>query len=147
MSNILRHWSKPVLCSFQNQLQLNNVRTFVQFQASRLLTPKLSSGPIGVSKVILNTESNVQPALHVPAAGIKHIANPHKRCRHCYVVIKDEQKFIMCTVHPRHYTAEKQPNKKWGNYVFTHATQGSTDGGFGHGSRHMKTQQSFRLDY
>ena len=61
--------------------------------------------------------------------------------------MKDEQLYVMCTANPKHYNAVKQKNKKWGNFVFTHATQGSTDGGYGRGSRHMKTQQSFRLDY
>merc|ERR1712243_513077 len=80
-------------------------------------------------------------------AGIKHVANPEKRCRHCYFQVIDEQRYVMCTKNPRHYTAQKIKNKKWGNYVFTHATQGATDGGYGKGSRHMKTQQSFRLDF
>eukprot|EP00092_Neocalanus_flemingeri_P035022 GFUD01038110.1.p1 GENE.GFUD01038110.1~~GFUD01038110.1.p1 ORF type:complete len:154 (+),score=6.61 GFUD01038110.1:349-810(+) len=80
-------------------------------------------------------------------AGIKHVGELSLRCRHCYYAIKDEQKFVMCTAKPRHYQAQKMPGKKWGNVILTHATQGSNRKGSGQGSRHMWTQQSFRLDY
>jgi ribosomal protein L36 len=33
---------------------------------------------------------------------LKHVGKPTLRCRHCYFVIKDEQKYVMCTAKPRH---------------------------------------------
>eukprot|EP00091_Calanus_sinicus_P014213 TRINITY_DN3163_c2_g1_i2.p1 TRINITY_DN3163_c2_g1~~TRINITY_DN3163_c2_g1_i2.p1 ORF type:complete len:126 (-),score=28.66 TRINITY_DN3163_c2_g1_i2:77-433(-) len=85
--------------------------------------------------------------LTTQTAGIKHVGELSLRCRHCYLAVKDEQKFVMCTAKPRHYQAQKQPGKKYGMWVFSHATQGSSKRNNGKGSRHMWTQQSFRLDY
>jgi len=70
-----------------------------------------------------------------------------RRCRHCYFVIKEEQKYVMCTANPRHYAAQKMVAVKYGNMILTHATQGGHRRGRGQGTRHMKTQQSFRLEY
>ena len=145
MSGLLRHLTKPVLsCSFikSNQLKLQqSPQIFVNLQST---TRAFSAwAPI---KVSLGQDS-LTPVHHLPSAGIKHVAHPRKRCRHCYFQVKDEQRYVMCTANPRHYTAERQKNKKWGNYVFTHATTGVNDKGHGRGSRHMKTQNSFRLDY
>jgi len=107
----------------------------------------VSINPSPVSSSLSVKASTLNQVQVTQTAGIKHVANPEKRCRHCYFQVIDEQRYVMCTKNPRHYTAQKIKNKKWGNYVFTHATQGATDGGYGKGSRHMKTQQSFRLDF
>ena len=144
MSNILRHWSKPVLsCVNAHLVQLHNVRNFC------LLRPSISSiiPTTTQSPTLLRPTLSSVLAFNVQSAGIKHVAVPKKRCRHCYFVVKDEQRFVMCTANPRHYMAQKMPNKKWGDVVFTHATTGSSSRGRGHGSREMKTQLSFRLDY
>ena len=148
MSCLIRHWSKPVL-SCTNQLKLHqNQKLLFNFQSSSRAFSSIS--PISVKVSIpfkIEDTSGLTSVQIQPSAGIKHVAHPRKRCRHCYFQVKDEQLYVMCTANPRHYTAEKQKNKKWGNYVFTHATQGSTDGGSGRGSRHMNTQNSFRLDF
>ena len=141
MSYMLGHLSRPVLsvltAQTQRQLQLSkSVRPFAS------LSSCVSSSPVFRPSLLVTA-----PVLSLPSAGIKHVAHVNKRCRHCYFQVKDEQLYVMCTANPKHYNAVKQKNKKWGNYVFTHATTGSTDGGYGRGSRHMKTQQSFRLDY
>jgi len=96
-----------------------------------------------------STQSFLKPSSVVTTqtAGIKHVGELTKRCRHCYFAVKDEQRFVMCTAKPRHYQAQKQPFKKWGLFIMTHATQGGQRKGNGKGSRHMWTQQSFRLDY
>lgn len=82
-----------------------------------------------------------------PIAGIKHMGVPKLRCRHCYFVIKNEQRFVMCTAKPRHYAAQKMVGLKFGNMILTHATQGSSKWNTGKGSRHMKTQNSFRMEF
>merc|ERR1712243_106786 len=87
------------------------------------------------------------PVMIVPSAGIKHMGKLVKRCKHCYFVVKDEQKYVMCTAKPRHYAAQKLVATKFGNMVMTHATQGSNKHNNGKGSRHMKTQSSFRLEF
>ena len=43
--------------------------------------------------------------------------------------------------------AEKMVALKFGSMILTHATQGSSKHGDGKGSRHMKTQDSFRMDF
>jgi ribosomal protein L36 len=83
----------------------------------------------------------------LPSAGIMHRAELRKRCKHCYFVVKDEQRFVLCTAKPRHYTAQKLTATKYGNMIMTHATQGGNRHGTGRGTRHIKTQQSFRLEY
>ena len=153
MSNILRHWSKPVLSCVNTQLlQLHNVRNFGIFHSPRFtITPQAfessRTSTATQASPLLRPDLSCIPASSIQSAGIKHVAMPKKRCRHCYFQVKDEQRFVMCTVNPRHYMAQKMPNKKWGNVVFTHATTGSSSKGRGNGSREMKTQLSFRLDY
>jgi len=128
----------------------------IHFSSARIFIPQpvlpaVSSNGAGLGNTFNSgaSQSLLQPTVtqFVPSAGIKHVGVPHLRCRHCYFVIKDEQKFVMCTAKARHYQAQKMPGKKWGNYILTHATQGSTTKGDGKGSRHMTTQQSFRLDF
>ena len=152
MSNILRHWSKPVLSCVNTQLQqVHNVRNFGIFHSLKFtIIPKTleTSRVPSISQTSSLLRPDLIPSLVIqPSAGIKHVAKPQKRCRHCYFQIKDEQRFVMCTANPRHYTAQKMPGKKQKTWVFTGATTGSSSRGRGHGSRHMKTQLSFRLDY
>ena len=149
MSVMLGHF-KPVLAALTAQAPRLQLRQLSGCWSYRSLTPP---SPSHLSPVPLSLSSSplLAPArsavLVQQSAGIKHKAHVNKRCRHCYFQVKDEQLYVMCTANPKHYNAVRQKNKKWGNYVFTHATQGSTDGGYGRGSRHMRTQQSARLDY
>ena len=145
MSWILAHFSKPVLSSTAQSLrQLHQLSSSVRSIAPVSACVRFSPPSLSLSKASLLSPSS---PLLVPGSGIKHVAHPKKRCRHCYFQVKDEQLFVMCTANAKHYNAVRQKNKKWGNYVMTHATAGSTDKGRGRGSRHMNTQQSFRLDY
>jgi len=123
---------------------------------TQLAQPVLSAGNCnGVSAAIrqaattLTTQSFLKPStsLLTQTAGIKHVGKLSLRCRHCYFMVKDEQQFVMCTAKARHYQAQKQPAKKVGLYIMTHATQGRRNRGNGKGSRHMWTQQGFRMDY
>ena len=139
MSWILAHFSKPVLSSTAQSLR----------QLHQLSSPVSACVRFSLPSLSLSRPSLLSPTtpLLLTGSGIKHVAHPKKRCRHCYFQVKDEQLFVMCTANAKHYNAVRQKNKKWGNYVMTHATAGSTDKGRGRGSRHMNTQQSFRLDY
>jgi len=120
----------------------------------RAVSPCAASGAPGLLGASFPLTPTVAPLLAAPltpiltqTAGIKHMTTLKKRCRHCYFVIKDEQKFVMCTAKPRHYAAQKMPGKKWGNYILTHATQGGKNYGNGRGSRHMNNQQKLRMDF
>ena len=145
MSNFLRHCSKPVLSCLNNQLKPVKFFSVLQCPTSVNLPSSTSSVQAKSSSNLFG--SSLTPVSNVQVCGIKHVARPEKRCRHCYFQVKDEQLFVMCTKHPRHYSAARQKNKKWGNYILTHSTQGATDGGYGKGSRDMRTQNSFRLEY
>ena len=129
------------------RIHFSSVRSF--FPQPVLSAVSINGGVTGITLNSGSSQSFLKPTSTqiVQSAGIKHVGVPTLRCRHCYFAIKDEQKFVMCTAKPRHYQAAKQPGKKWGNYVFSHATQGASGKGNGKGSRHMWTQQSFRLDY
>jgi len=80
-------------------------------------------------------------------AGLKYVGVPKLRCRHCYFVVQDETRYVMCTSKPRHRQAQKMKYKKYGDMIMTHATQGGYNHGNGKGRRDMLTQSSFRLDF
>ena len=56
--------------------------------------------PLGQISGFLKPVSVVNTAQAV--AGLKHVANPRRRCKHCWATIKDERKYIFCDKHPRH---------------------------------------------
>lgn len=75
-------------------------------------------------------------------AGMKHVQNPKRRCKYCYVVFQDERKHVFCDKHPRHKQVTKMPiSKIEAGRIMTHATQG------GPGHMQMWTQQGMREDY
>merc|ERR1712059_187229 len=125
-----------------NPTQLNTARhmtTCIRQTTTRsLFSPFNNPSPLlSVSPSVLVTQT----------AGIKHVGIPKLRCRHCYFVVKDEVKYVMCTSKPRHYQAQKNIALKYGNMIMTHATQGSSKSNNGKGSRHMRTQQSCRMEF
>ena len=80
-----------------------------------------------------------------PKAGFKLVQNPKRRCKHCYIVIEEERKFVFCDKYPRHKQAQIQrsPIMKVSR-IMTHATQGGTKSSARMG---MWTQQGLREDY
>jgi len=139
-----RQWSIPIVhaqirhFSFKTG-SVNHCGSAVNYNGA-VNSNVMSGGPSGSFLHPTNISLNLY-------AGIKHMGKLTLRCRHCYFAIKDEQKYVMCTAKPRHYAAEKQPGKKRKAFILTHATQGSSKKGDGRGSRHMWTQDRFRLDY
>ena len=91
--------------------------------------------------------SPVLPKVNIdqPNAGMKHVNNPKRRCKHCYIVIEDERKFVFCDKYPRHKQAQKRilPIIKVSR-IMTHATQGGRNSSARMG---MWTQQGLREDY
>ena len=88
------------------------------------------------------------PALQ--SAGLKHVASPKRRCRHCYIVIEDERKWIFCDKFPRHKQVAKLPVRlARSQMTLTHATQGGSrrNNRNPRGHMHMLTQDGFRNDY
>jgi len=138
--------------------RLSNLTASLQYSScklrSRLIsfttTPTLSSPSTRVSSIISPSSflspTSRSPLLVQATAGMKTVGVVEKRCRHCYTIIQDEVKYNMCTAKPRHRQAQKQVATKFGNMILTHATQGSKRSN-GRGTRHIKTQQSFRLDF
>jgi ribosomal protein L36 len=80
-----------------------------------------------------------------PKAGMKLVSNPKRRCKHCYIVIEDERKFVFCDKFPRHKQAALQPGPLMRvSRIMTHATQGGRKTSARMG---MWTQQGLREDY
>ena len=80
-----------------------------------------------------------------PKAGMKLVNNPKRRCKHCYIVIEDERKFVFCDKFPRHKQAAVQPGRVMKvSKILTHATQGGRKSSAKMG---MWTQQGLREDY
>jgi len=150
MLNLARLVSRPLTClrsaipTLPSSSPLPSV-SFSSFGQSRSLpSPSPSTNcPSSSSPLLLQAAS----PLLVQSCGIKHMGKLQKRCRHCYFAVKDEQKYVMCTANPRHYAAQKQVGLKWGNMIMTHATQGGNRRNRGRGTRHMKTQASFKLEW
>jgi len=143
MLSQLKTISRCVLSAHARQLHFCS-RTHL---AQPVLSAGNSNGVSAASGQALSsliTQSFLKPStsLLTQTAGIKHVGKLTLRCRHCYFMVKDEQQFVMCTAKARHYQAKKQPAKKLGMLIMTHATQGRYNRGNGRGSRHIVTQQS-----
>ena len=80
-----------------------------------------------------------------PNAGMKLVSTPKRRCKHCYIVIEDERKYVFCDKFPRHKQAALQPGPLMKvSKILTHATQGGRKSSARMG---MWTQQGLREDY
>ena len=80
-----------------------------------------------------------------PKAGMKLVNNPKRRCKHCYIVIEDERKYVFCDKFKRHKQAAVQPGAIVKvSRILTHATQGGRNSSARMG---MWTQQGLREDY
>ena len=87
------------------------------------------------------------PAIIVeqPKAGMKLVSNPKRRCKHCYIVIEEERKYVFCDKYPRHKQAQIRPGPIMKvSRIMTHATQGGIKTSARMG---MWTQQGLREDY
>ena len=81
-------------------------------------------------------------------AGLKHVAHPHRRCRHCYLVVEDERTWVFCDKYPRHKQVTRKPKYQLKNeMIMTSATQGGTKGNYGGGRMHMWTQKGHEMDF
>ena len=139
--------------------------------ATRLLTtarpfssaPSISAQIRGISTALLAPSHTItpsltpslflrpQPLLTAQTAGLKYVPRPSKRCKDCFMYVKDEITYVDCKTHPRHKQATKSflPKKveKKIAIIMTHATQGGHKRGNGRGRRGMWTQQGQRMDY
>ena len=80
-----------------------------------------------------------------PKAGMKLVNNPKRRCKHCYIVIEEERKYVFCDKYPRHKQAQIRPGPIMKvSRIMTHATQGGMKTSARMG---MWTQQGLREDY
>jgi len=152
VSSIVSSQSKAVTiqkCLNTNILQTVQSRHYSAACLKKLInTTSISTNllPKNVSCFGSSLLDNSQSPLVQQVAGLKNRGELRKRCKHCYFIIKDERKYVMCTVHPRHKAVGKLVADMQGNMILTHATQGRK-GREGKGSRQMKTQQSFRMDF
>lgn len=134
LSNLTSYYSPSIISS--------RLISLTTIPAISPLIKRVTIPPISSSSFLSPT-----PSIQVQStAGLKAVGQVEKRCRHCYTVIQDEVKYNLCTAKPRHRQVQKQVATKFGNMILTHGTQG-TKRSNGRGTRHMKTQQSFRLDF
>lgn len=95
---------------------------------------------------LLTCKAEGQVLSAVPSAGLKHVGNPRRRCKFCYIVIENERKYVFCDKYPRHKQVSKIPiGALKASMIMTHATQGSNRKIRGRMS--MLSQQWFREDY
>ncbi|XP_074000254.1 mitochondrial ribosomal protein L36 [Rhodnius prolixus] len=57
--------------------------------------------------------------------GFKVKLKLQKRCKDCYIVVRDSRKYLICPTHPRHkqMSMVKKPKYTW---ILTHASQSKT---------------------
>merc|ERR1711976_127163 len=83
-----------------------------------------------------------------PAAGLKHVVNPRRRCSHCYMVFEDERVWVLCDKYPRHKQVTRQSKHQARNQmILSHATNGGTHRRSSRGRMHMWTQDGMRMDF
>ncbi|XP_022231019.1 uncharacterized protein LOC111079976 [Drosophila obscura] len=60
-------------------------------------------------------------------AGFKVKGRLKKRCKDCYIVVRQERGYVICPTHPRHkqMSMKKRDYKSW---ILTHATQSKERG-------------------
>jgi len=60
-------------------------------------------------------------------AGFKVKGNLKRRCKDCYIVVRQERGYVICPTHPRHkqMSMKKRDYKSW---ILTHATQSKERG-------------------
>ena len=74
------------------------------------------------------------------AAGMKWVAQPKKRCPHCYFEVIDEILYVFCPEKPRHRQGQMQKRTRF-TAILTHATNCPKK------RKEMHTQHSLRCDY
>lgn len=61
--------------------------------------------------------------LEQPVCGFKFKGVVKKRCKDCYIVVKDRQQIVLCKTHPRHKQKQIMPKEK-DTWIITHRTYG-----------------------
>lgn len=116
MTNSILHPSKPLVWA-------------VQSKAFHALTANVAGPLHGVNNTI-NTNNNSngssflmpQTAQLIPSCGFKVKGRVKRRCKSCFLVMRDGRMFNFCKDHPRHkqMALVKQVRNTW---ILTHATQ------------------------
>lgn len=95
------------------------------------MLPSISSPTRSLSSHILGslhtttTKQFLVPAtvILVPNCGFKVVGKLKKRCKDCYMVMREQRLYVICKSKPRHkqMSMKKDEDKTW---ILTHATQG-----------------------
>ncbi|XP_068143076.1 uncharacterized protein mRpL36 [Drosophila tropicalis] len=101
--------TRPAVIS--NHINCNN--------KSNQLVPSTTGGPGGL---LLPFNSLLQQI-----AGFKVKGRLKRRCKDCYIVVRQERGYVICPTHPRHkqMSMKKRDYKSW---ILTHATQSKERG-------------------
>lgn len=60
-----------------------------------------------------------------PVCGLKVKGRVKRRCKSCYIVVRDERMYVMCPKFPRHKQMSMKP-KPHNTWTLTHASQSRT---------------------
>ena len=119
---------------------IKNVRSIFTFNIQTMNDKTLKNGLIGS---FLAPIKNID--VYQPQRGMKLVQSPKRRCKHCYIVIEDEIKYVFCDKFPRHKQQQIQDRSTLKVHrILTHATQGGRKSSAKMG---MWTQQGLREDY
>uniref|UniRef100_A0A6P7F7M6 Ribosomal protein n=1 Tax=Diabrotica virgifera virgifera TaxID=50390 RepID=A0A6P7F7M6_DIAVI len=91
------------------------IPSFTKASFSQLSTPIASS--IIQSTFLKPVSLNV-----VPSCGFKIVGRVKRRCKDCFMVMREQRMYNLCKTHPRHkqMSMAKDPKNTW---ILTHATQ------------------------
>jgi ribosomal protein L36 len=123
--------------------------SFVQLTKSLETTRNLSSLYSIAAKQPVSSLCQPKLTSIQSLAGFKHVANPKRRCKHCYIVYEEDRSWVFCDKYPRHKQVFRiSPRQMKNQMIMTHATQGATKSGSNpRGRMHMWTQDGFRMDF
>lgn len=104
----------------------NNMQQLFMFQSA------VSSVTRSYSSLLLRNHQSVSKPINllvpvipllVPNCGFKVVGKVKKRCKDCYMVVRDQRLYNICKTKPRHkqMAMKKDEDKTW---ILSHATQG-----------------------
>ncbi|XP_034658756.1 39S ribosomal protein L36, mitochondrial [Drosophila subobscura] len=128
--------------SFASKILQQTSRLWNGFSAARgfhvLMRPTATTtGTMNNSnqiQLVANTSPVATTGLLTPAstllqqvAGFKVKGRLKRRCKDCYIVVRQERGYVICPTHPRHkqMSMKKRDYKSW---ILTHATQSKERG-------------------
>ncbi|RZF39410.1 hypothetical protein LSTR_LSTR000931 [Laodelphax striatellus] len=118
MSNIFKLVQQKLCSSIAQEMGLS--KNLLQRSFHAFSQPVKQIGEKLVERPLLSTLDQI---FLIPSCGFKYKDVLRKRCRDCFIVVKDRQAMVLCKTHPRHKQKKIMPKEK-DTWLVTHHTTG-----------------------